>query len=158
MFKAEAALDAASTRGDAASKATISNKDSIQTKLEFATALGYLGQSNFERAAYTFLKLGPAKGLGDWLGKVYIPATYSFIANTNSYLQLVSAGDIAIYGTLCALASLSRSAIKATVVDNATFGVYVEQEPYVRELVDAYMSSKFKIVLEILERFLVSLT
>jgi len=125
VFKAEAALEAS----------TISNKENIQIKVEFATALGHLGQSNYDRAAYGFLKLGPAKNLGDWLG------------------NLVSPGDIAIYGTLCALASLSRSAIKASVVDNATFGVYMEQEPYVRDLVDAYMNSKFKTVLEILERY-----
>lgn len=33
------------------------------------------------------------------------------------------------------------------------FSVYIEQEPYVRELIDAYMSSNFKTVLQILERY-----
>lgn len=33
------------------------------------------------------------------------------------------------------------------------FGVYIEQEPYIRDLLDAYMSSKFKTVLELLEKF-----
>lgn len=61
--------------------------------------------------------------------------------------------DIAIYGTLCALASLSRSAIRAALVESTSFGVYIEQEPYIRELIDAYMSSNFKTVLQILERY-----
>lgn len=68
-------------------------------------------------------------------------------------MQLVSPSDIAIYGTLCSLASFPRSIIKSHLLDNDTFGVFVEQEPYVRELVEAYMASKFKAVLEILERY-----
>ncbi|KAF8523719.1 G protein pathway suppressor 1 [Hysterangium stoloniferum] len=134
IFKAEAALEAAGSKNDQP-KTGIANRDSIQTKIEFATALGHFGQSNYERAAYLFLNLGPAKGLGDWLG------------------TLVAPGDIAIYGTLCALASLSRSAIKANVIESQIFSGYMEHEPYVREMIEAYMNSKFKTVLEILERF-----
>lgn len=67
-------------------------------------------------------------------------------------VQLIAPSDVAIYGTLCALASFPRSSIKAQILDNDEFGVYIEQEPYIRELVEAYMSSKFKTVLEILER------
>ncbi len=51
------------------------------------------------------------------------------------------------------MASLSRSAFKAQVIDNPSFGVYIEQEPYLRELIEAYMASKFQTVLEILQRF-----
>jgi COP9 signalosome complex subunit 1 len=54
---------------------------------------------------------------------------------------------------LCALASLPRSALKTQILENSTFGVYVEQEPYVRELVEAYLSSNFKTVLELLNRY-----
>ena len=42
--------------------------------------------------------------------------------------------------------------IRAQILDNDTFGVYIEQEPYVRELIDAYMGNRFKTVLDILER------
>jgi COP9 signalosome complex subunit 1 len=70
-----------------------------------------------------------------------------------STLKLVAPGDIAIYGTLCSLASFTRGAIKARVLDNDHFGVYIEQEPYIRDLIDAYMGSKFSRVLELLERF-----
>jgi hypothetical protein len=54
---------------------------------------------------------------------------------------------------LCALATLPRSALKTQILENSTFGVYVEQEPYVRELVEAYLSSNFKTVLELLNRY-----
>ena len=51
---------------------------------------------------------------------------------------------------------MSRGAIKAQLSDNEGFGLYLEQEPYVRELVDAFMGSKFKTVLEMLESYSVS--
>ena len=75
---------------------------------------------------------------------------------TNPPPQLVAPADIAIYGTLCALSSYSRAAIKAQILENSVFGAYVEQEPYVRELIEAYMASKFKVVLEVLGRYSVS--
>jgi len=106
-----------------------------QTKLDAATALSHLGQSQYEKAAQSFLKLGHPKGLEEWTSKV------------------VSSSDIAIYATLCVLATYSRSAIKSQLLDKDSFGVYIEQEPYVRELLEAYLGSRFKTVLEILERY-----
>jgi COP9 signalosome complex subunit 1 len=84
VFKAEAALDAASAsaananNGASASapiqttskKAT--DRDRVQSKLDFATALAYLGQGNYEKAAGAFLNLGPPTQLGDWAGKVFL--------------------------------------------------------------------------------------
>ncbi|KAF4579650.1 hypothetical protein EYR40_000174 [Pleurotus pulmonarius] len=141
VFKADAALDAATASGSGSGSTGGSNKkgsaerEKIQSKLDFATALSHLGQSNYEKAAGYFLRLGPSKQLGEWVGK------------------LVAPGDIAIYGTLCALSKLSRSAIKAQVVDNDTFSGYIEQEPYVRELIESYMNSNFKTCLELLNRY-----
>ncbi|EDR00055.1 uncharacterized protein LACBIDRAFT_144193, partial [Laccaria bicolor S238N-H82] len=110
-------------------------RDTYQSKLDLASALSYLGQANYEKAAQCFLKLSAAKDLGDWAGKLIAP------------------GDIAIFGTLCALASFSRSAIKSRVLENSIFGAYIEQEPYIRELIEAYMNSNFKTVLELLSRY-----
>ncbi|KAI6143789.1 26S proteasome subunit RPN7-domain-containing protein [Pisolithus tinctorius] len=110
------------------------DRDHIQTKLEFVLALSHLGTGAYDKAATAFLKLGPPEQLGDWIGKLVAPS------------------DIAIYGTLCALASLPRSSVKAQLVDNPIFATYIEQEPYVRELVQAYMASDFKTVLDILSR------
>ncbi|KAJ7151400.1 26S proteasome subunit RPN7-domain-containing protein [Mycena crocata] len=153
VFKADAALDAASAaaantakEGDPATapaaapllnkrKAISEDRERVQSKLDFATALSSLASGNYQKAAYSFLKLGPAKDLGEWMGRLIAP------------------GDIAIYGVLCALASLPRSSLKTQILENSTFGVYVEQEPYVRELVEAYLSSNFKTVLELLNRY-----
>ncbi|KIK68408.1 hypothetical protein GYMLUDRAFT_35823 [Collybiopsis luxurians FD-317 M1] len=156
VFKAEAALESVTTSAANAAKAENAatgvggsrktsavamtpDREIMQSKLDFATALAQLSQSNYERAAYHFLRLssgtGSGGGLGDWFGK------------------LVSPGDIAIYGSVCALASLSRSAFKAQVLENLSFGVYIEQEPHVREMIEAYMASNFKGVLETLSKY-----
>ena len=70
--------------------------------------------------------------------------------------QLVAPGDIAIYGTLCALATFQRSQIKSRILENSHFGAFIEQESYIRELIEAYMNSNFKTVLQILSRYSVS--
>jgi hypothetical protein len=72
-------------------------------------------------------------------------------------LKIVAPGDIAIYGTLCALSSLKRRQIKSLILENSTFGTFIEQEPYIRDLIEAYMGSNFKTVLELLSRFSVRL-
>ncbi|KAG8928014.1 hypothetical protein FRC02_007467 [Tulasnella sp. 418] len=137
VFKAESAFESPVVSMGGPGKKGIANinpeREIIQCKLEFCTALSDLGQARYEKAAYGFLKMG--KSLGDWNAKIVAPS------------------DIAIYGTICALASLSRSAIRAAVLESDTFAYYLEQEPYVRELLDAYMNSKFKDMLLLLERY-----
>src|ERR1700733_2315984 len=61
-----------------------------------------------------------------------------------------------MYGTLCALASMSRNSIKVNYHESDTFSYFLEQEPYTRELLSAYMNNKFKTVLDILEKQSVS--
>ncbi|KAJ3498717.1 hypothetical protein NLJ89_g10181 [Agrocybe chaxingu] len=147
VFKADAALDAATAANNASgptapvptvttgAKKKSVERDNVQAKLDLATALSHLGQGSYEKAAQAFLKVGAPKDLGDWIGKLISPA------------------DIAIYGTLCALATFQRSAVKSRILENSLFGVYIEQEPYVRELIESYMNSNFKNVLELLERY-----
>jgi len=148
VFKADAALDAATAANTApptgstpvvaaasTTKKKSAERDNVQSKLDLATALSHLASASYEKAAISFLKVGPPKDLGDWIGK------------------LVAPGDIAIYGTLCALATFQRSAIKSKILENSIFGSYIEQEPYMRELIEAYMNSNFKVVLELLSRY-----
>ena len=143
IYKADAALEstAAATAGNAesgaapassqpASKKPSPQREQVQSKLDFATALSHLGQGNYEKAASLFLRLGPPDQLGDWIGKV--GTTLTMVCTTLKFSQLVAPGDIAIYGTLCALASLSRSAIKAQLLRNPIFSAYIEQEPTIR--------------------------
>lgn len=45
-------------------------RERVQTKLDFCTALANLGLGNFEKAANGLLRLSN-KGLDDWFGKVH---------------------------------------------------------------------------------------
>lgn len=81
VFKAEAALDSASVArantgpeapagsAQASKEKRNAEREKVQTKLDVAAALSHLGQSNYEKAAQTFLKAGPVKGLEEWAGK-----------------------------------------------------------------------------------------
>ena len=48
---------------------------------------------------------------------------------------------------------MSRGTLKTQLEGSKHFGDYLEQEPYVRELLNAYTSSNFKTVLELLTRY-----
>ncbi|OCH90469.1 PCI-domain-containing protein [Obba rivulosa] len=144
IYKAEAALDASASAPPPRTAAqqqprdkerVAAEREKVQSRLDVASGLAYLGQGNYEKAAQSFLKVGPIKSLSDWSGK------------------LISPSDVAMYGALCALATMSRNAIRAQLLENETFGVYVEQEPYVRDLLENYMANRFKAVLETLERY-----
>ncbi|QRW13311.1 26S proteasome non-ATPase regulatory subunit 6 [Ceratobasidium sp. AG-Ba] len=146
VFKAESALDSAVAGAGVTAKDTATGAGSgaagagkndaeyekARCRLQLASGIAQLGQGNFQRAAWTFLKL--EKKMDDWLG------------------TLVAPSDIAIYGTLTALATLTRSQIKASVVESDTFGYFIEHEPYIREIIDAYTTNNFKVVLDLLER------
>ncbi|CAG7850328.1 COP9 signalosome complex subunit 1 Short=SGN1; Short=Signalosome subunit 1; AltName: Full=G protein pathway suppressor 1; Short=GPS-1; AltName: Full=JAB1-containing signalosome subunit 1; AltName: Full=Protein MFH [Serendipita indica DSM 11827] len=66
--------------------------------------------------------------------------------------KVASPSDIAIFGTLCALATFERRQLKTVLLESETFSYYLEQESYVRDLIEAYLASKFRNVLAILER------
>lgn len=161
IYKAETALDAsqgaAGAGGASGRKASTSapnpDRSRVQTQLEFAGAMAEMGAGRYDKAAYAFLKM--KRDLGDWAGKVCSQGIPIALSIQDNHRQIVLPGDIAVYGALCALASLSRSAIKAAVVESETFGSYLEQEPYIREILDAYMASKFKDVLLLLDRYAV---
>ena len=67
--------------------------------------------------------------------------------------NIVSVGDIAVYATLCALATLSRAELKSRVIESE--GLAGEGEG-MKELLDAWMASNFRPVLGLLDKFSVS--
>jgi COP9 signalosome complex subunit 1 len=90
VFKAETALEAVansklkedkdsqhSARQTSSSRQVSGERDKVQSKLEFATALAHLGQANYEKAAFAFVNLGSADKLGDWVGKVRLTLSCS---------------------------------------------------------------------------------
>ena len=88
VFKAEAALDSATSArqpsgpeapagaAQAHKEKRSAERERVQSKLDLATAVSNLGQNQYEKAAQTFLRIGPTKTLEDWSGKVCIAVSH----------------------------------------------------------------------------------
>ena len=50
----------------------------------------------------------------------------------NGYADVVAAADVALYGGLCALATLERPELRAAVVDNVAFREFLDAHPEAR--------------------------
>jgi len=69
LAMATTAASAAKKKGTLGSRSS-AERDTYQSKLDLASALSYLGQANYKKAVQCFLKLGLAKDLGGWVGRV----------------------------------------------------------------------------------------
>ncbi|THH14785.1 hypothetical protein EW146_g5592 [Bondarzewia mesenterica] len=148
IFKAESALDAmtsssstanTSSQPPASSQPSASKRDpnaAAYAKLALCSALSLLSQGFYSRAADRFLSL-PSSGAGSWVG------------------SLVGPSDVAVYTSLCGLATLGRAEVKRRIVESAN--APYAGEAGMKEIVDAWMASRFRVVLELLERYSVSL-
>jgi COP9 signalosome complex subunit 1 len=150
VFKAESALDSIGSSGHSSSLGHGSSAggsggssgakkvdlhQSVEAKLALCTALSHLANGNYAKAMHDFLQPMSAAALAPWNGTI------------------VSVGDIAVYATLCALATLGRSELKARVIESE--GLAGEGEG-MKELLDAWMASNFRTVLGLLEKYSVS--
>jgi COP9 signalosome complex subunit 1 len=104
-----------------------------QPKISAAVGLSYLEQGNYLEAANQFLAAEPT--LGD------------------SYNDILTANDVAVYGGLCALASMDRNELQRNVLENSQFRNYLELEPHIRRAVSSFCNSKFRSCLDILEEY-----
>jgi len=142
VFKAESALDSIGTAGHPSASLGIGQSgggqkkvdlhQAVEAKLALCTALSNLANANYAKATHDFLQPMSAAALVPWTGNI------------------VSAGDIAVYATLCALATLSRAELKSRVIESE--GLAGEGEG-MKELLDAWMASNFRTVLGLLDKF-----
>lgn len=142
VFKAESALDSIASSvlsgtsygghglGSSGHK-RVDLHHAVEAKLALCTALSHLFNMNYAKAAQDFLQPMSAAALVPWTGTI------------------VSVGDIGVYATLCALATLGRNELKSRVLEGD--GLAGEGEG-MKELLDAWMASNFRVVLELLER------
>lgn len=112
-------------------------------------------------------KLSAAMGLAHLASGFYKDATESFIEtdqrmvsaklddpnDEESYNEVITPNDIAVYGGLCALASMSRDELQKRVLDNSSFRNYLELEPHIRRAISFFVSSKYSACLSILESY-----
>ena len=110
-----------------------------------------------EEQTRTQPKVAAAMGLQQMCSGDYRDAAISFLATDptlgDSYNEFITSNDVAVYGGLCALASMSRGELQARVLDNPSFRNFLELEPHIRRAVSYFCASKYSQCLEILERY-----
>ncbi|CAG7924368.1 unnamed protein product [Penicillium olsonii] len=104
-----------------------------EPKIGATYALSQMHQGQFLEAANTFLTI-PAD-LGD------------------SFNEVITPNDVAVYGGLCALASMNREELQSQVLDNQNFRNFLELEPHIRRAIAFFCNFKFRACLDILEAY-----
>ncbi|RMD39662.1 hypothetical protein DV735_g5467, partial [Chaetothyriales sp. CBS 134920] len=104
-----------------------------QPKINAAMGLQHMCSGDYRDAAISFLSTDP--GLGD------------------SYNEFITSNDVAVYGGLCALASMSRAELQARVLENQGFRNFLELEPHIRRAISFFYASKYRQCLQILESY-----
>lgn len=114
----------------------------------------------------------PVLGLSHMNTGNYRAATTAFLATDTTFLALdaasangststalrfprtvLSGNDIAVYGGLCALATLSRLELQTLVLENASFRQFLELEPHLRRAIAAFCASKYTACLGVLKSY-----
>lgn len=67
--------------------------------------------------------------------------------------QVLSANDVATYGTLSALATFNRADLRSLVLESPTFRQFLELEPHLRRAVTAFVGAKYTTVLATLNAY-----
>jgi COP9 signalosome complex subunit 1 len=104
-----------------------------QPKIQAAAGLYLMSSFEYREAALNFVNTDPS--LGD------------------SYKEVITSNDVAVYGGLCALASMSRSELQTKVLDNTNFRTFLELEPHIRRAINFFCASKYSQCLDILESY-----
>ncbi|KAJ6009849.1 hypothetical protein N7522_004865 [Penicillium canescens] len=104
-----------------------------ESKISAAYALSQMRQQAFLEAANVFLNIQP--DLGD------------------NYNELITPNDVAVYGAILALATMTREELQRNVLDNTSFRNFLELEPHMRRAIAFFCNFKFRPCLDILEAY-----
>jgi COP9 signalosome complex subunit 1 len=100
-------------------------------------------------------QLKATAGLAHIENRKYKPAAKKFIETSfemgNKFNEVIAPEDVAIYGSLCALAEFDRKELKNEVLDNAQFQNYLELVPRLGQCLNDFYNSRYASCLEYLE-------
>ncbi|KAL9604858.1 MAG: hypothetical protein Q9219_000306 [cf. Caloplaca sp. 3 TL-2023] len=115
----------------------------LTAKLSAAMGLAMLASGNYKEAAQEFIGADPRM----------VHAKLDDPADEEAFNEVMTPNDIAVYGGLCALASMDRTELQRQVLDNSNFRSYLELEPHIRRAITFFVSSKYSPCLAILESY-----
>ncbi|KAI9663886.1 MAG: hypothetical protein M1821_007376 [Bathelium mastoideum] len=106
--------------------------------------LAEMGTRSFRDAATWFLRVDPQ------LFSASSDASVAGIAWTRAVL---TPNDVAVYGGLSALASMTRTELQAHVLDSPSFRAFLELEPHLRRAIAFFVNAKYAQCLGTLEAY-----
>lgn len=128
-----AKVDSTQVKGD--------EKAKLEPIVSACAGLAHMGVLNFREAATAFINTPPT----------FLNAEPA--AGVTWQREVITGNDIAVYGGLCALASMDRSQLKERVLDNNDFRNFLELEPHIRRAINLFCASKYSACLEVLENY-----
>jgi COP9 signalosome complex subunit 1 len=116
---------------------------------------GIVTTSEEDKSIFPYLQA--AEALAHFDGGEYHTAAIGFL-NTESGMgssanTIISPNDVAIYGGLCALATMDRNELQKKVLENSSFRTYLELEPQIRRAIAFFVNSRYTACLNILESY-----
>uniref|UniRef100_A0A915J3X5 26S proteasome regulatory subunit Rpn7 N-terminal domain-containing protein n=1 Tax=Romanomermis culicivorax TaxID=13658 RepID=A0A915J3X5_ROMCU len=111
-------------------KEAVTGRNHALTKLKCAAGLAELANRKYKAAA-----------------KLFLQAQFDYL----NYPELVSPNNVAIYGSLCALASFDRQDLQKLVIANASFKQFLEAEPQLNDIIMKFYESKYAVCLKLLD-------
>lgn len=101
-------------------------------------------------------KLQCAAGLADLASKKYKSSAKNFLsANfdhfSSEFGEILNANNVAIYGGLCALATYDRDELFKDVISSASFKLFLELEPQLRDAISKFYNSMYARCLSVLD-------
>jgi COP9 signalosome complex subunit 1 len=107
----------------------------------------------------------PLRGIANLASSDYTMAASAFLSTEASYATnppvaginfqrtVLSPNDIAIYGALCSLATMSRTELRTRVLENTAFRTFLELEPHLRRCIADFIGGKYTSCLKVLESY-----
>ena len=114
-------------------------------------------QSSSPNDVSTQQYLAAVEGLATMDSEQYYNAALSFLSVETdmgaSCNTIISPNDVAVYGGLCALASMGRNELHKKVLENTHFRTYLELEPHIRRAITFFVNSRYTACLDILDTY-----
>ncbi|KAL8660967.1 MAG: hypothetical protein Q9202_006037 [Teloschistes flavicans] len=115
----------------------------LAAKLSAAMGLALLASGSYKEAAQELIETDPRMA----------QARMDDPPDEEAFNEVMTPNDIAVYGGLCALASMDRAELQKKVLDNTKFRAYLELEPHIRRAITFFVSSKYSSCLSILDSY-----
>lgn len=128
-----AKVDSPSLKADDASK--------LDPIISVCSGLAYMSAGQYREAARQFLKTN------------YSYVSADKIAGIQFQREVITGNDVAVYGGLCALASMDRPDLQKNVLANTEFRQFLELEPHIRRAISLFCGNKYSACLEVLEQY-----